>query len=166
MDILVVWIIVSILVGVAASHRGRDGVGWFGVSVLVSPLVAPLLLLVLPNLNDHRRKVTELRSSRICPHCAERINLDASICRWCRQNVPPATDQDRRDAARNGRSNEGFAFGGVLLLVAAACALFSWLSEPVRQKTISETETGVPSVATDVKKAQERPPGVPFSITP
>ena len=48
--ILIVWVIVSIIVGIAANARGRNGVGWFFVSILLSPVLALLLLLVFPPL--------------------------------------------------------------------------------------------------------------------
>jgi len=46
--VVVVWVTVSIIVGVAANSRGRNGVGWFFVSLLLSPIIALLLLLVFP----------------------------------------------------------------------------------------------------------------------
>jgi ABC-type transport system involved in cytochrome c biogenesis permease subunit len=48
--ILIVWVVVSIIVGIAAGSRGRNGVGWFFVSILLSPVLALLLLLVFPPL--------------------------------------------------------------------------------------------------------------------
>jgi hypothetical protein len=40
-----------IVVGVAAhSRRGRNGFGWFLLSLLISPLLAGLLVLALPDL--------------------------------------------------------------------------------------------------------------------
>lgn len=41
------WLLLSVLVGVAAGRRNRDGFGWFVLSVLISPLVAAFLLLAL-----------------------------------------------------------------------------------------------------------------------
>jgi hypothetical protein len=46
--LFVLWIILSILVGVDASRRyQRDGFGWFVFSIFLSPLVAFLLLKAL-----------------------------------------------------------------------------------------------------------------------
>jgi len=46
------WFIGSIIVGVAASARGRDGFGWFLFAALLSPLLGLLLVLVLPRPNS------------------------------------------------------------------------------------------------------------------
>lgn len=42
------WFFLAIAVGVYASnHRGRSGFGWFLLSLLISPLVAFILVLVM-----------------------------------------------------------------------------------------------------------------------
>jgi hypothetical protein len=41
------WIAFSVVVGVAANARGRDGVGWFLLALFISPLIALLLVLVM-----------------------------------------------------------------------------------------------------------------------
>jgi hypothetical protein len=51
MSLLFFWFVFAIIVGVAASKRGRNGGGWFILSLFVSPLLSGLLLLVLPRLN-------------------------------------------------------------------------------------------------------------------
>jgi uncharacterized membrane protein YhdT len=48
---LLVW------VGVVACKRDRNGVRWFVLAVLISPLIAGLLLLALPRV-PHYRKLT------------------------------------------------------------------------------------------------------------
>jgi hypothetical protein len=52
MIFLLVWLVISFIVGVAAQRRGRSGSGWFFVSFLLSPILALLLLLVFPSLRD------------------------------------------------------------------------------------------------------------------
>jgi hypothetical protein len=47
---VVIWLGLSVVVGVAASGRGRSGFGWFLLSLFISPLIALLVLLVLANL--------------------------------------------------------------------------------------------------------------------
>jgi uncharacterized membrane protein YhdT len=59
MVFLLVWLVVSFIVGVAAQSRGRDGSGWFLLSCLISPLLALLLLLVFPS----RASEIELRKN-------------------------------------------------------------------------------------------------------
>jgi MFS-type transporter involved in bile tolerance (Atg22 family) len=52
---LLVWLILSIIVGVAAERRGRSGLAWIFLSVLLSVLLSPLIsAIVLALLPDSR----------------------------------------------------------------------------------------------------------------
>jgi len=42
------WLVLSVIVGVAADTRGRSFVGWFFGALVFSPLLAVLLLLAVP----------------------------------------------------------------------------------------------------------------------
>jgi hypothetical protein len=44
------WIVLCIIVAVAANTRGRSPLGWFICAVVLSPLLGGLLLLALPSL--------------------------------------------------------------------------------------------------------------------
>ncbi len=48
MLIFISWIALAVIIGVVASKRGRFGLGWFLLTLVVSPLVTAPLLLVLP----------------------------------------------------------------------------------------------------------------------
>ena len=48
MEIFLFWICLAVVIGVAASHRGRSGVGWCLLSLLISPILTGILLFVLP----------------------------------------------------------------------------------------------------------------------
>ena len=52
--ILFSWVMLSIVVGVAADSRGRNP-AWFLLALVISPLLAALLLLALPNLKTERQ---------------------------------------------------------------------------------------------------------------
>jgi hypothetical protein len=73
------WIGLSVVAGVAASSRNRSGIGWFFGSLLISPLLGLILVLVLPPV-----KVVQRR----CPFCSEAIHPDALICPHCRSSLP------------------------------------------------------------------------------
>lgn len=49
--IVLFWLGFSIVVGVAANARGRSGLGWFLLSLIISPLIALLLVLVMERQN-------------------------------------------------------------------------------------------------------------------
>src|SRR5690349_2510452 len=60
MELFVLWILFGILVGAFASVRGRSAVGWFLVSIVLTPLFAGILLGVLPNQAVEQERHREL----------------------------------------------------------------------------------------------------------
>jgi hypothetical protein len=50
---LILWVLLSIVVGAGASNRGRDGFGWFILSILLSPALGGFMLVVL---GERRKK--------------------------------------------------------------------------------------------------------------
>jgi hypothetical protein len=50
MSIIIGWLLLSAVVSVAASSRGRNGTLWFGIAVVISLLIAVLFVFALPNL--------------------------------------------------------------------------------------------------------------------
>jgi hypothetical protein len=49
MSFLVIWLVLAVIVGVAANTRGRNPVGWTLLAAVISPLIAGLLVLALPH---------------------------------------------------------------------------------------------------------------------
>ena len=88
--LLFTWFMFCIIVGLfAAYRRGRSGLGWFLLSCLISPLLAGLLVAVLPDRRFIERQRQESLSSRKCPFCAELIRRDAIVCRYCGRDLRP-----------------------------------------------------------------------------
>jgi hypothetical protein len=52
--IVVFWLFLALVVAVAAGTRGRTGLGWFILSVILSPLIGLILVLVLPDRRQER----------------------------------------------------------------------------------------------------------------
>jgi hypothetical protein len=90
MTFLIFWIGLSFIVGLLAfNYRGRSCGGWFLVSLLISPLLAGLLVLVLPDLRQALNAQIEALHRRKCPYCAEQIRREAVVCRYCGHDVEP-----------------------------------------------------------------------------
>jgi len=80
---------------VMAGDRGRSQLAWF-IICLIFPLIGNILLAVLSNLNEEKNKKLELQNTKVCPQCAERVQLQAKICRYCQHkfdmtNIPIQT---------------------------------------------------------------------------
>jgi hypothetical protein len=52
--IFLIWLVFAVLVGVAANARGRNGLGWFLLSAVMSPLIGFLFLVAMPSYADRR----------------------------------------------------------------------------------------------------------------
>jgi hypothetical protein len=46
---IIFWLALAIVIGVAAARRGRSGLGWLFLSLILSPLIAAILLALLPD---------------------------------------------------------------------------------------------------------------------
>lgn len=66
------YLLFSFLVGIGAIFKSRSVIMWAGLSLLISPLVAGIILLVISD-GDYA----------ICPKCKEKVKSDATICKHC-----------------------------------------------------------------------------------
>jgi hypothetical protein len=71
--LLFFWLMLCIIVGVAANTRGRVAVGWFLLAVVISPLLAGLLLLALPKKRKAKPLPTPGFALRLTPRSALRL---------------------------------------------------------------------------------------------
>jgi hypothetical protein len=119
MEVLLLWFVLAIVVGIIAGSRGRDGFGWFVLAVIISPLIAGILVLALPNPEIARREAEERCNSRKCPFCAELVKKEAVICKHCGNKLPPVPSAP----PRVGRQRPAMATVLVLAVIAAAVLL-------------------------------------------
>ncbi len=82
------WVGFSVVVGVLASSRGRSGFGWFLLSCLISPLLAGLLVAVLPSAKADAELPSDKTHVR-CTACAEFVLPMATKCKHCGADLVP-----------------------------------------------------------------------------
>lgn len=101
MEYVVVWTIVAVLIGVAANSRGRSGIGWFFLAMIISPLIAGLLLMLFGTPASALAKTaTPTAGAEVatpethvrCPECRELVRKDARKCKHCGTALVPQTD--------------------------------------------------------------------------
>ncbi len=78
MEIVLLWVGFTVVVGVLASRKQRSVFGWVVLSLFISPLLAGLLLLVLPS---------NAEGNAQCPYCRELVRSDAIKCKHCGSSI-------------------------------------------------------------------------------
>jgi len=76
MEWFILWLALSLIPAVIASKRGREGIGWFFIGVLISPLLATVILFAVEDL-----------SKRQCPACGQQIPVGAQVCPFCKKDL-------------------------------------------------------------------------------
>lgn len=130
MEYVVGWFLFSIVAGIIAGSRGRSGIGYFALSVVLSPLVGIILAAAMPSLAKPATATTDGTAANpadyvSCPACRELVRWDASKCKHCGTALTP---QDRAMRASGpGVSAWAMLSTGfrvvIALLVAAAVAI-------------------------------------------
>ncbi len=91
---VVFWLVLSAVVGVIASSRGRSGFGYFLLSVILSPLIGLILAVALPSLKVQETvlaggEVATPQTHVRCPDCRELVRADARKCKHCGTALVP-----------------------------------------------------------------------------
>ena len=88
MELVFFWLIFAILVGVFAGKKGRSGIGYFFLAVILSPLIGLIILLIA---GENREKAEEKKITsgdfKKCPFCAELIKSEAVVCKHCGREI-------------------------------------------------------------------------------
>ncbi|QBF84456.1 hypothetical protein EXU30_18645 [Shewanella maritima] len=90
------WIMFSILVMVVAHRYNRSSIGWFLLSLIISPLFSIIFILVLGKATSTQEIIAakqHAKQHRDCPECGEEVKAVAKICKHCRAELQPITHQ-------------------------------------------------------------------------
>lgn len=91
MELFLFWFVGAVVVGIIANARGRSGFGYAALSLILSPVIAVVLVLALPNLvmkSSTGETITQYSHVR-CPDCRELVRRDAVKCKHCGSALTP-----------------------------------------------------------------------------
>jgi hypothetical protein len=93
MELFLFWFIFAVVIGVAASSRGRSGLGWWLLAMIISPVLALVLLVLLPSLRAEAvatgHSIPTPDTHVKCPDCAELVLREARVCKHCGCKLVP-----------------------------------------------------------------------------
>lgn len=85
MFLLMIWLLMAIGCAVIANAKNRSGVGWFLIGTIFG-IFALIVIACLPRetryLDTPQGRLASGRA-RKCPECAELVQPEAKICRYC-----------------------------------------------------------------------------------
>lgn len=106
MEIFALWFIGAIIVAIIASTMDRSGFGFFVLSLLLSPVISLIILLIVGSIkvsNDLQKQGAETPETHVrCPDCRELVRADAHKCKHCGIALVPLMTTEQVDRAAQG----------------------------------------------------------------
>lgn len=85
--IFILWLILVVATGGLAASKNRSVAVWVLLAVLFAPAVI-VILAVLPAEDVEDPTRPRVSQTKACPFCAERIKIEARVCKHCGRDLP------------------------------------------------------------------------------
>jgi len=93
---IIIWLIFCIFIGAIAKNKGRSGIGFFFLSLFLTPLIGLIAVLVVKsNVDEIEAKKISSGVFKKCPYCAEIIKREAKVCRYCGKELPSSSSSKK-----------------------------------------------------------------------
>jgi hypothetical protein len=146
------WILFSLGVAQYARSRGHG----FGTTLIYALLFSPVLtlmvvLLIAPNEDQIERQRIGAARTKMCPHCAELIKIQATACRYCGNEVPLYITQTAPRKDQPESLGLLFRLSFLLTILGAVIIFALFVSQGAfdgtPQQTTTQTDSAAPAIS-------------------
>jgi uncharacterized protein (DUF983 family) len=139
MLIIIGWLVLCFVISAAAGARGRSAVGYFLLSLVLSPLVGLIILWASgTNIATQDRESVSRGEKRKCPACAELVLGEARKCRYCGEALTPTYSPEE---AQKDRYVGAMVFVLFLALVGVFVMVMQGRNNDSAQATVTAAES-------------------------
>lgn len=130
MGLVILWLAMGIVSAIIASSKNRNGFGYFLLGLLLGPLgvIIALAMSKLPGYHETESGRLALKTAKKCPECAELVQFEAKVCRYCRHEFPQVKAVNY-SAASIPERRDGLPGWAIALLICAGFLAVSYMAE-------------------------------------
>jgi hypothetical protein len=113
------WFLCAIACALLANKRNRSPLGWFLISMILSPLLGFIFLLVIKDLSITPDQLAPSDATHVrCQACAEFVLPQAAVCKHCGAALPTDANmqkvRERQQACYEADAQAHKIFGWIL----------------------------------------------------